>query len=92
MLMAAVLGLVIVNRPFAPSLAGLGKSNSPLVAVVTVFTGFLALGLWWPSARELLKFGPLHPDDLAMIAAGTAGLVAVLELVKALLRARRAPP
>nr|WP_256515630.1 cation-translocating P-type ATPase [Alsobacter ponti] len=91
-LMAAVLGLVVVNRSFSPSLAIVTRINRPLVGVVTALFGFLALGLWWQPARELLKFGPLHVADLAMIVAGAATLVVVLELVKALARARSLSP
>ena len=48
------------------------------------------LQLFWPFARELFRFGPLHADDVALtLGTGALALVA-LELLKPLSRPRAA--
>lgn len=55
------LGLVLVNRSFATSLAELiGKANRALVWVTAVTVALLALVLISPVGRALFRFGPRY--------------------------------
>ncbi len=56
------------------------------MSVVTV--ALLALVLAWPLARTLFHFGPLHADDLALVAAVVAGVTVGLIVLKRFWRAR----
>jgi P-type Ca2+ transporter type 2C len=89
-LVAANLALVIVNRSFGFGLAGLtrthGRSNRALLAVYVVAVAVLSAAIFWPPARTLFAFGPFHWHDLGIVVGGCAGLIAVLELAKRLLR------
>ncbi|HUA77033.1 MAG TPA: cation-translocating P-type ATPase [Acetobacteraceae bacterium] len=77
------LGLVLVNRSFGTSLAAaLGTVNRALWAVSGLTLSLLALVLAWPPARGLFDFGPLHADDLALVAGIAIAVVAALELIK----------
>jgi Ca2+-transporting ATPase len=83
------LGLVLVNRSFATSLSGLiGKANRALVWVATVTLSLLALAVISPVGRELFRFGPLHADDLMLVAGIVVAVLAVLEFLKRFWRAR----
>ena len=83
------LGLVLVNRSFAPSpFRGAGNSNRALWWVSCVTIGLLAAVLIWRAGRDLFHFGPLHPDDLVLVAAVVASVIAVLELLKRFWRER----
>ena len=77
------LGLVLVNRSFDSSFAtALGRPNSALWWVTGVTATILAIILVWLPARDLFRFGPLHPDDLLVtLAAGTA-VLGLLEWLK----------
>ena len=83
------LGLVLVNRSFATSLAELiGKTNRALVWVAAVTLALLALVILSPVGRELFRFGPLHPDDLMLVVAIVVAVFATLEFLKRFWRAR----
>jgi Ca2+-transporting ATPase len=83
------LGLVLVNRSFATSLAELiGKANRALVWVAAVTLALLALVVLSPVGRELFRFGPLHPDDLMLVAVIVVAVLATLEFLKRFWRAR----
>ena len=48
----------------------------------------LSLSLLWPAARDLFKFGPLHPDDLALTVGAAVCVLLALEAIKPLWRER----
>jgi Ca2+-transporting ATPase len=76
-LVLVIVSLIFVNRSFDSSLiSALRTPNSALAWVLLGVTGVLALSLLWPVARELFRFGPLHPDDLLLVLG--AGLVAMI--------------
>jgi Ca2+-transporting ATPase len=88
-LVLVYLGLVLVNRSFATSLAELiGKANRALVWVSAVTMVLLALVLIWPPGRELFHFGPLHADDLTLVVIIVVAVFATLEFLKRFWRAR----
>lgn len=83
------LGLVLINRSFAISLTKLiGKANRALVWVATVTLALLALVVISPAGRELFRFGPLHADDLMLVAVIVVAVFATLEFLKRFWRAR----
>ncbi len=83
------LGLVLVNRNFGTSVRDLlGRRNAALAWVATITVLILAGVLAIPPARALFRFGVLHLDDLALVAAVVVGVVAVLELLKRVWRMR----
>ncbi|MBX5454950.1 MAG: cation-translocating P-type ATPase [Acidobacteriia bacterium] len=83
------LGLVVVNRSFTTSLADVfGKGNRALWWVSAVTLALLALVLLWPVGRELFRFGPLHSDDLALVAIIVLSVLAALEWLKGFWRAK----
>ncbi len=82
------LGLVLVNRSFATSIAELvGKANRALVWVAALTLALLALVVMSPFGRELFRFGPLHADDLTLIAIVVLTVFATLEVLKRFWRA-----
>lgn len=88
-LVMANMALVVVNRSFGFALAGRHRgSNRALLAVFGVAAAILTIATQWGPARDLFQFGDFHLHDLAIAAGGCLGLVAVLELLKRLLRAR----
>jgi Ca2+-transporting ATPase len=83
------LGLVLVNRSFATSLAELiGKANRALVWVTAVTVALLALVLISPVGRALFRFGPLHADDLTLVVLIVVSVFATLEFLKRFWRTR----
>ena len=81
--------LVLVNRSFATSLAKLfGKANRALGWVAAVTLGLLAVAVASPLGRGLFRFGPLHPDDLALVAAIVLAVFIALEFIKRFWRTR----
>jgi Ca2+-transporting ATPase len=61
-------------------------SNVSLRWVLVAVVVMLGVTLWWPLARAVFRFGPLHADDLAVTAAGGVLVLGLLEGVKALRR------
>ncbi|HEY0330181.1 MAG TPA: cation-translocating P-type ATPase [Rhodopseudomonas sp.] len=88
-LVLSIVGLILLNRSFSSSLwAALRRPSPTLIAVLALVVSVLSLSLAWPAARDLFKFGPLHPDDLALtLGAAVVGLLA-LEAIKPLWRER----
>jgi P-type Ca2+ transporter type 2C len=83
------LGLVLINRSFGASLRDLaGQRNRVLIWISAVTVSMLALIFALPLDRELFRFGPLHGDDLLLVAAAVAGEVTVLEGLKRFWRTR----
>ncbi len=83
------IGLIFVNRSFSASAAtALRRGNKALWRVLAVVAAVLGLALFWPPARALFRFGPLHVDDLSLcLGAGIAVLV-ILNFLKPIWRAR----
>jgi P-type Ca2+ transporter type 2C len=90
-LVVAIVSLIFVNRSFSTSLvAAFTRRNVALRWVLVTVTAMLSLTLLWPAARALFRFGPLHSDDLALVAVGGAAVLVVLELLKPIWRQQRA--
>lgn len=77
------MGLILVNRSFASSIArAFLRPSRSLWILFTGITLTLAIALLWPPASALFRFGPLHWDDLAVcIVAGCLSLL-LLEAIK----------
>jgi Ca2+-transporting ATPase len=79
--------LIFVNRSFSSSLIeAFNRPNRALVAVVIFVAAVLTLGLTWPPAAKLFRFGPLHADDLLITVGAALVSLVVLELAKFPLR------
>ena len=66
--------LILVNRSFSASLlAALRAPTRRCGSCCRGVAALLAVGAQWPPARELFRFGPLHPDDLGLSAAVRRG-------------------
>jgi Ca2+-transporting ATPase len=88
-LVAAIIALILVNRSFGESVfAALGRPNRALKYVLLGVAAVLGLALFWPVARQLFRFGPLHADDLLLTVGAGIVVLAVLELWKPLWRLR----
>jgi Ca2+-transporting ATPase len=83
------LGLVLVNRNFGASARDLlGRRNAALAWILSIAVSILAAVLAIPLTRNLFRFGVLHIDDLALVTAVVVGVMAVLQLLKRVWRAR----
>jgi Ca2+-transporting ATPase len=88
-LVFAIIGLVLVNRSFSASLLAAFKRRNPVFWWILCGIGMiLTLSLTWPVAGRVLRFGPLHADDLALTLAAGAGVLLALEWLKPLLARR----
>ncbi len=91
-LVVAILGLVLVNRSFSPSLrAAFAHPSWAMLMVLAVVALVLAGSLVWPLARDLFRFGPLHADDLLIVAGAGCVMLLGLEAVKLLRPLATAP-
>ena len=80
-LVLANLMLILANRSFRGHPLDFVVGGNPVLLGIYGATGaLLALSVAWPPARSLFGFGPLHVDDMAVVAAaiGSLGLVLVL--------------
>ena len=59
-----------------------GQRNRALGWVLAATISILALVLAWPPARQLFHFGPLHADDLGVVAAAVVITVGAIESLK----------
>ncbi len=85
-LVLTILSLIFVNRSFSASLVtALRRPNAALAWVLIVVVLLLALTLLWPVARDLLRFGPLHIDDLTLTLSAGVTMLILLEILKPLL-------
>ena len=91
-LVAANLGLVLVNRSLSASVfaaftrPAFTRPNAALWWVVAATAAILAGVILFPPARELFHFGSLHSDDVTVaLAAGLISLL-LLELAKRLVQ------
>jgi Ca2+-transporting ATPase len=86
-LVMVIISLILVNRSFSASiLTALDRPNRALGLVVLFAMTVLSLTLLWPTARDLFRFGPLHPDDLGITLALAAAVLITLELLKYVLK------
>ena len=76
------LGLVLVNRSFDTVLVRLHQGNQALWWVAGVVLALLSLALFSSAGRALFHFGPLHSDDLAVVAVIVTSVVMTLNLIK----------
>ena len=84
-LVAANLGLVLVNRSLGASIfAAFARPNPALWWVVGATAIILAAVILFPPARDLFRFGPLHADDLAVALGSGFLMLLVLEAAKKL--------
>jgi Ca2+-transporting ATPase len=82
-------GLIFADRSFSASLIdALRRPNAPLWWVCATTAILLAIVLFWPPARALFRFGPLHPDDVAICFGAGLATLAILEALKPLWRRR----
>jgi Ca2+-transporting ATPase len=82
-LVLAILSLVFVNRSFSSSLvAAFRRPNAALAWVLVGVTAILTLSLVWAPLAGLLRFGPLHADDLTVTVGAGAAVLLVLEFLK----------
>ncbi len=89
-LVASILSLTFANRSFAASMReALLRPNKALGVVLAVVALTLAVILVVPSVRSPLAFGPLHFDDLLMVAAAAALMLGLIEWLKPLGKDRR---
>jgi Ca2+-transporting ATPase len=88
-LVLAIVSLIFVNRSFSASLVtAVLRPNPALAWVLLMVAGVLALTLFWPFASGLFRFGPLHPDDLALTAGAGLIVLVALESLKLMWRAK----
>ena len=82
-LILANLGLILTNRStMRRGLAVLVAPNRALWVVIGGALALLALGLAVPAARAVLRFAPVAPADLLLVAAAGAASVAGCEMIK----------
>jgi Ca2+-transporting ATPase len=92
-LIVAIVTLILVNRAFGASvLSALRRRNAALKYVLLSVAGALGMTLVVPGVRHLFRFGPLHPDDLLLVAGIGLSLLVVLEFLKVLWRPSFARP
>jgi Ca2+-transporting ATPase len=86
-LVSTNVGLVLVNRSSAASLAAAFRRPNPALWWVLGSTAaILAAIVLVEPARTLFRFGPLHGHDLAMVLLAGLGVLISLELLKGLFR------
>jgi Ca2+-transporting ATPase len=88
-LVLSIISLILVNRSFSTSLiTAFGRPNPALGWILIAIAVILGASLLWPPASAMFRFGPLHPDDLALTFSAGVAMLIVLELLKHLLRGR----
>lgn len=86
-LILANIALILVNRSRRGLSFDFLTGRSPVLASIVAFTlTLLAVSVTWEPARHLFGFGPLHGDDLGVIAAAIVLLLAVLVPLKSVAR------
>ena len=75
--------LILVDRATSASmLTALRRPNPALIWILAAVAAILTLTVVRPFAAELFRFGPLHPDDLALTAVSGIIVFACLEVIK----------
>ena len=88
-LVLSIISLILVNRSFGASIISVFRRPNPAFAIVIpVVIVALGLTLLWPFAKDLFRFGPLHPDDLAITVSAGIVVLLVLESLKLMWRKR----
>ena len=89
-LILTIVGLILVNRSFSASVwTARRRPNPTLLWILSIIAAILALTLEWPFAADLFRFGPLHPDDLALTVGAGVIVFACLDALKLFRRAWR---
>jgi P-type Ca2+ transporter type 2C len=84
-LMVINLTLILANRSFSPSLLLAFERRNPFLGWGALSVSALfGLFLFWPPAKELFGFGPLHGHDVLYALGSGFFLLIVLELLKPL--------
>ena len=82
-LVLCIIGLIFVNRSFSASLVtAFRRRNAALRWVLLVVTAMLGVTLVLPFAQRMFRFGPLHPDDLAVTVMAGLATIMILEFLK----------
>jgi Ca2+-transporting ATPase len=90
-LVLANLGLIFVNRSRRGFSADFLLGRNPvLLAIATGTLSLLVLSVSWQPARQLFGFGPLHIDDLTVVALAVGLLAVALFSLKPVARFYRA--
>ena len=88
-LILSMVGLILINRSFSASVwTAIRRPNPTLLWILLIVGVILALSLKWPFASSLFRFGPLHPDDLALTVGAGIVVFACLDLIKLVLRGK----
>jgi Ca2+-transporting ATPase len=88
-LVVAIMVLVFTNRSFSSSVKTvLVEPNPTLWWGLGVAAAALGLMLSLPGLRAFLTFGPLHADDLIVLAGVAAALLSALQILKRAWRSR----
>ena len=78
-----IVGLILVNRSFSSSVwTALRRPNPTLLWILAAVAAILTLTLAWPFAANLFRFGPLHPDDLALTVGAGVIVFTCLDFIK----------
>ena len=85
------IALILTGRAFSTSIVrAFSRPNPVLWAVLGIDAALLVIILSWPPVRTLFRFGPLHPDDVALcLGVGLAVLLALEFLKRPFRRALR---
>jgi len=88
-LVLANLVLILANRSFRGNPFDFLVGGNPVLLGIHALTGvLLLLSVTWPPVRTLFGFGPLHIDDLAVVAVAIGALGLVLMLLRRLSSSR----
>ncbi|WP_232478516.1 cation-translocating P-type ATPase [Roseomonas rosulenta] len=82
-LVISIVGLIFVNRSFSASIiTAFRRRNAVLRWVMLAVTVMLGVTLALPFAQRMFRFGPLHPDDLAVTVTAGLATILILEFLK----------
>jgi P-type Ca2+ transporter type 2C len=82
-LIAVIMALIFANRSFSPSITQVfNRKNSALRFVLIIVAIILAAMQYLPPATKLLRFEPLHWQDIGMAALIGVVLLVVLQALK----------
>jgi Ca2+-transporting ATPase len=88
-LVFANLGLILSNRFWSKNIiSGLRYKNKALLGIIAFNIVLLGLVIYVPFLRDLFRFGPVHPNDIALCFAGGVICVFWFEIVKFLSRGK----